>query len=131
TFELGPQTELEVHQKLQRQVEQDRFTDLDRALVRDAVDGVVDSRAAPQRAGERFRHAMKIGRLRAWARRGLSEETAPGRWRLSPNLEETLRRAGERGDIVKTMNRGLRQAGLDAGAADYSIYDPAEIGRAH
>lgn len=126
TLELGPQTELELHQKLQRQVGQDRFTDLDRALVRDAVDGVVDSRAAPQRADERFRRAMKIGRLRVLARRGLAEESAPGRWRLSPKLEETLRRAGERGDIIKTMHRGLRQAGLDAGAADYSIYDPAD-----
>jgi len=126
TLELGPQTVRELGQKLARQVEQDRFTDLDRALVRDAVDGIVDARATPQHADERFRHAMKVGRLRVLAWRGLAEETGPGRWRLSPNLEETLRRSGERGDIIKTLHRGLRQAGLDAGASEFSIYDPAD-----
>ncbi|PKQ04530.1 MAG: conjugal transfer protein TraI, partial [Alphaproteobacteria bacterium HGW-Alphaproteobacteria-10] len=126
TLELGPQTVRELGQKLARQVEQDRFTDLDRALVRDAVDGIVDARANPQHADERFRHAMKVGRLRVLAWRGLAEETGPGRWRLSPNLEETLRRSGERGDIIKTLHRGLRQAGLDAGASEFSIYDPAD-----
>ena len=124
TLELGPQTEQEIRQKLARQVDQDRFTDLDRALVRDAIDGIVDARSDPQRPDARFRHAMKVGRLRVLARRGLAEETEPGRWRLWPKLEETLRRAGERGDIIKTMHRGLREAGLDAGVADVSIYDP-------
>ena len=126
TLELGPQTEQELRQKLEHQVGQDRFTDLDRALARDAVDSMVDARAEPQHADERFRHAMKVGRLRVLGRRGLAKETEPGLWRLSPKLEETLRRAGERGDIIKTMHRGLHQAGLDAGARDFSIYDPAD-----
>jgi len=127
TLELGPQTEQELRQKLERQVDQDRFTDLDRTLIRDAVDGMVDARAEPQRPDARFRHAMRVGRLRMLARRGLAEETGPGRWRLSPNLEETLRHAGERGDIIKTMHRGMRQAGVDAGGTEYSIYDPADL----
>ena len=124
TLELGPQTEQEIRQKLERQVDQDRFTDLDRALVSDAIDGIVDARSDPQRPDARFRHAMKVGRLRVLMRRGLAEETEPGRWRLSPKLEEALRRAGERGDIIKTMHRGLREAGLDAGVVEVSIYDP-------
>ena len=45
---------------------------------------------------------------------------------MSDRLEETLRRAGERGDIIKTMHRGLSRAGLDAGAADYAVYDPSD-----
>lgn len=126
TLELGPQTEQELCQKLEHQIEQDRFTDIDRTLVRDAVDGIVDARAEPQRPDARFRRAMKVGRLRVLALRSLAEETEPGRWRLSPRLEETLRRAGERGDIVKAMHRGLRQAGLEAGATEFSIYDPAD-----
>jgi len=126
TLELGPQTEQELRRKMEHQVGQDRFTDLDRKLVRDAVDGIVDARADPRRPDARFRHAMTVGRLRVLARRGLAEETEPGRWRLSPKLEEVLRRTGERGDIIKTMHRGLRQAGLDVGAAEFSIYDPAD-----
>jgi type IV secretory pathway VirD2 relaxase len=126
TLELGPQTEQEIQQKLERQVEQERFTDLDRQLVRQAADGVLDMRDG-QKAGEgRFRHALQMGRLRVLERRGLAEEFAPGRWRLSPNFENTLWCAGERGDIIKTMHRCLIAAGLDVGAADYSIFDPGD-----
>ena len=126
TLELGPQTEHELRRKLSAQVEQDRFTDLDRQLVRDATDNLVDLKTAPQGEQARFRHAMQLGRLRTLAKRGLAEETAPGQWRLSERLEETLRRAGERGDIIKTMHRGLREAGLDAGASEYAVYDPSD-----
>ena len=126
TLELGPQTEQEFRLKLERQVDQDRFTDLDRQLVRQAEDDVLEMRDR-QKAGEgRFRQSLQLGRLRALERRGLANETVPGRWRLSPDLESTLRRAGERGDIIKTMHRGLRSAGLDVGAADYAIFDPGD-----
>ena len=126
TLELGPQTEQEILRKLERQVEQDRFTDLDRELVRDAVDGMVEARSDRDHPEARFKQAMRIGRLRVLATRGLAEETTPGRWQLTPQLEKTLRRAGERGDIIKTMQLGLSQAGLDAGGAQFSIYDPAD-----
>ena len=129
TLELGPQTEQELRQKLSVQVEQDRFTDLDRQLVRNATDNLVDLQTAPQGEQARFRHAMQLGRLRTLAKRGLAEETAPGQWRLAEGLEQTLRRAGERGDIIKTMHRGLRRAGLDAGVSEYAVYDPSD-GRA-
>jgi type IV secretory pathway VirD2 relaxase len=126
TLELGPQTEQEIRLKLERQVDQDRFTDLDRQLVRQVKDGVLDMRDG-QEAGEGpFRRALQVGRLRVLERRGLADETAPGRWRLSPTLEDTLRRAGERGDVIKTMHRCLAAAGLDIGAADYSVFDPGD-----
>lgn len=126
TLELGPQTDVELRRKLERQVYQDRFTDLDRNLIRDAIDGMVDARSEQKHPDDQFKQAMRVGRLRVLASRGLAEEAAPGRWRLSPQLEDTLRRAGERGDIIKTMHRGLHQAGLDAGASEFSIYDPAD-----
>ena len=126
TLELGPQTEHEIRQKLSVQVDQDRFTDLDRALVRESVDGIVDVRRDARHPDDAFRRAMEVSRLRVLARRGLVEEVSPGRWQLSGTLEETLRRAGERGDIVKTMHRGLRGAGLEVGATEFSIYDPGD-----
>lgn len=126
TFELGPQTEHELRHKLERQVGQNRFTDLDRGLLREAGDGTIDYGDALPGEHARFQRAMQFGRLRALAKRGLAEEVEPGRWRLSEHLEETLRRAGERGDIIKTMHRGLARAGLDAGAADYAVYDPSD-----
>ena len=126
TLELGPQTEQELQQKLSAQVEQGRFTDLDRQLVKEATDNLVDLQTAPQGEHARFRQAVQLGRLRTLAKRGLAEETAPGQWRLSERLEETLRRAGERGDIIKTMHRGLSRAGLDAGASECAVYDPSD-----
>lgn len=128
TLEMGPQTEQELRQKLERQVEQERFTDLDRELVRGAVNGIVDARPNFLGQQDRARQVLRIGRLRALEKRGLSVELEPGRWRLAPQLEETLRRAGERGDIIKTMHRGLKQANLEVGVADYSIFDPGDPG---
>ena len=126
TLELGPQTEQEIRLKLERQVEQDRFTDLDRQLIRQTEDDVLDMRDGQEAVEGRFRQAVRLGRLRVLERRGLADEIAPGRWRLSPNIENTLRRVGERGDIIKTMHRGLKAKGLDVGAADYSIFDPGD-----
>lgn len=126
TLELGPQTEQEIRQKLERQVDQERFTDLDRELERDAVDGMVDARPDDCGREDRAKQALRIGRLRTLEKRGLAKQIQSGRWWLASRLEETLRRAGERGDIIKAMHRGLRRAGLDAGAVDYAIYDPVD-----
>jgi len=126
TLELGPQTEQEIRLKLERQVEQDRFTDLDRQLVRQVEDGILDMRAGRETGDRQFQRSLQVGRLRVLERRGLADEIAPGRWRLSPDLEETLRRAGERGDIIKTMHRELKAARLNVGAADYAIFDPGD-----
>ncbi|AQQ05401.1 hypothetical protein B0E33_18995 [Roseibium algicola] len=126
TLELGPQTEQEFRQKLARQVGQDRFTDLDRRLLRQAGNGLLDVGASKASANERSWQTLKAGRLRVLEQRGLANEVAPGQWQLSAKLEATLRRAGERGDIIKTMHRGLKAAGLDAGASDYAIFDPGD-----
>lgn len=123
TLELGPQTESEIRHKLERQVEQDRFTDLDRQLVRRADDGVVNLEASFNQQENRNQRAVQIGRLRVLARRGLAKELSPDRWWLPANLETTLRRVGERSDIIKTMHRSLKAAGLDAGATDYAVFD--------
>jgi len=124
TLELGLQTTREITDKFRRQVDQDRFTDLDRELVRDAEDGVIGTVVKPNTPANRFKHAMRMGRLRHLERQGLARETNSGEWELSPKLETTLGRAGERGDIIKTMHRGLKQAGHNAGASEFSIYDP-------
>jgi len=126
SLELGPQSIREVADKFQRQVGQDRFTDLDRQLIRDAESGVVETSIRPKTPVDRFKHAMRMGRLRHLERQGLAQELGNGDWQLSPKLETTLRRAGERGEIMKTMHRGMKQAGMDVGASEYTIYDPRD-----
>ncbi len=126
TLELGPQTERELIQKFQRQVDQERFTDLDRELVREAGEGGLVAPNKPVTSADRFKQAVRTRRLQHLVRLGLAQETSVGEWRLSPKLEPTLRRAGESGDIIKTMYRALKQSGLDAGASELAIYDPAD-----
>ncbi|MFI5024289.1 MAG: relaxase/mobilization nuclease RlxS [Alphaproteobacteria bacterium] len=124
TLDLGPQTDRQIEVRLRSEVEQERFTSLDRRLLREAgTDGVIRSGTA---TGDAFRQTLRAGRLQKLRRLGLAEETASGQWRLAEDLEPVLRRMGERGDIIKTMHREMSREGLARGGADYAIYDPAE-----
>jgi type IV secretory pathway VirD2 relaxase len=126
TEELGPRSEREIEQAMRNEVSQERFTYLDHELVRDADDGLFDTRHEPRDPFGRFKHALKLRRLQQLGRMGLARESAKGFWRLSPQLEETLRRMGERGDIIKTIQRRMREAGLERPDTDLEIYDPAD-----
>ncbi|WP_342722650.1 relaxase/mobilization nuclease RlxS [Bradyrhizobium sp. B097] len=127
TRELGPETEIEAARKLQQKVTAERFTRLDRAILRDALDGVLEP--AAKAARDPVWHTMRMGRLRMLERMGLAAEDDPGRWRLDPELEPKLRRMGERGDIIKTMHRELSAAGISRAAGSYAIFDPRSEGQ--
>lgn len=121
-LDLGPRTDREIEDRLRQEVEQERFTGIDRQFLRMRND---DGIVLP--AGrDAFRQTLHQGRLRKLERLGLAEEIEPGAWRLADDLEGTLRRMGERGDIIKTMHRELTSKGLARSAADTIIYDPSE-----
>jgi len=103
---LGPRTALEIQRTIQREVDQERWTGLDRTLQREAVDGLVlpETLAAPRLQRQR---QMLIGRLQHSQRRGLATEQQPGKWTIYANAESTLRTMGERGDIIRTMQRAM------------------------
>jgi type IV secretory pathway VirD2 relaxase len=126
TRELGPESELDSLRKLEHDVEAERFTRLDRAILRDSRDGSLTAAGMPGR--EPRLHAIRMGRLRVLERMGLATETAAGTWQLDAELEPTLRRMGERGDIIKTMHRDLAAAGLKRAAADQVMFDASEPG---
>lgn len=114
TLELGRQTELEVTKQLEREVDADRFTRLDRMLIA-AQQGKEFSDLRPdQDMRDTFRQnrALLIERARKLERMGLATEIETGRWIVSPRAEPTLRELGERGDIIKTMHRALEREGL-------------------
>lgn len=121
TRELGPESELEATRKLENEVGAERFTRLDRAILRDAVEGALRLAVKPER--DPRRHAMRMGRLRTLEQMGLAEETAPGVWRVTVEMEPALRRMGERGDIIKTMHRDLTAAGIHRAVGDHVIFD--------
>jgi type IV secretory pathway VirD2 relaxase len=133
TQELGPRTDHDIRRSLERQVEAERWTNLDRQLARDSYrTGVIDLAPHPDRQPDEF-HALKVGRLRKLETLGLAEEIGPGQWTISERAEATLRQLGERGDIVKRIHRGLTERGIERGSASYvlageSLDDPI-IGR--
>ncbi len=104
---LGPRTELEIHQSLQREVDQERWTGLDRTLQREAQGGLIHVNQAAADPGRKQQRVLLIGRLQRLQRMGLAHESAPGVWAVHVNAEQVLRAMGERGDIVRTMQRAM------------------------
>lgn len=124
SLDLGPRTDRDVEDRLRGEVEQERFTSLDRDLLRRASgDGIVP---AGETERDAFRQSLRAGRLQKLKRLGLAEEAGAGRWQLAAELEPTLRRMGERGDIIKTLHRELQAAGVARAMSDYAIFDGAD-----
>ena len=121
---LGPRTELDIQRGMAREVDQERWTSLDRTLQREAVDGLLTPQALAQPRLQRQRQ-MLIGRLRHLQRMGLATEQQPGTWAIHADTEPTLRALGERGDIIRTLQRAMggRQREL-------AVFEPGEEARA-
>ncbi|OZA67620.1 DUF3363 domain-containing protein, partial [Acidovorax sp. 39-64-12] len=115
---LGPRTELEIRQELIREVEQERLTSLDRALLRQAAVDIVDLTQQPT---DRQRQTFLRARLQRLEAMALAERIDANHWRLSPSMEEALTVMGERGDIVRTIHKALkgqqREVVLETGSA--------------
>lgn len=120
TLELGPETDLELRQKLQAEVTAERFTRIDRAILEEASDQVLDVRPDAGQVRADFDRTLRIGRLQTLARYNLAKEGEPGIWTLSEKLEPTLRGLGERVDIIKAINRAVTERGLTRGVATFN-----------
>jgi len=121
TQELGPRTDHEIRRTLERQIDTERWTQLDRQLARDGYrTGVIDLAPHPDRQPDEF-HALKVGRLRKLESLGLADQIGPGQWVLSDDAEATLRKLGERGDIIKRIHRSLMERGIERGASAYVL----------
>ncbi|MBS7701419.1 MULTISPECIES: VirD2 family relaxase/mobilization nuclease [unclassified Chelatococcus] len=121
TQELGLRTELEIHRNLARQVEAERWTQLDRQLVRDArKTGIIDLAPRADQPPDEF-HALKVGRLRTLEILGVAGQVGHAQWHIADNAEVVLRELGERGDIIKRMHRALTERGIERGSANYVL----------
>ena len=117
---LGPRTDAELQATLAREVEDERWTSLDRQLKARIRDGHVEIDAsAGQPTALRLRTQL-TGRLRYLQKLGLAQLDTEGVWRLREDAEEVLRRLGERGDIIRTMQRSFGRA-----QRELTIFDPA------
>ena len=124
TLELGPVSQIDVAKKLAGEIHKERFTKLDRDLLDKSVNGIVDL-TANITEGMNWQTRFEKGRVKALSKLGLAEKVGFGKWRLDDNLERTLRRLGDRGDIIKTYHRALKQASLERASYSDPVYDPA------
>ena len=121
---LGPRTELEIQQTLRREVEQERWTSLDRTLQRETGE---DGRVHVERLNEprlQRQRLLLIGRLQRLQRLGLADEVQPGTWAIHADAEKTLRALGERGDIIRTMQRAM-----SGKPRELAVFEPGDDGR--
>ncbi|EML1093764.1 relaxase/mobilization nuclease and DUF3363 domain-containing protein [Pseudomonas aeruginosa] len=116
---LGPRTELEIQQSLQLEVQQERFTNLDRTLLRERQAGALSLKALANHP----RRQLLIGRLQQLQRLELAREVRPGQWLLREDAEATLRAMGERGDIVRTMQRAMGSV-----QRELAVFEPGKDG---
>jgi type IV secretory pathway VirD2 relaxase len=108
TLDLGPRTDQEIETRLRHDIGEERMTAIDRRLIRsmDTDRLVVSADLDP------FQQSLRAGRLQKLASMGLAENVGGGRWQLADDLEGTLRTLGERGDIIRTMQRELTARNL-------------------
>jgi hypothetical protein len=57
-------------------------------------------------------------------RLGLADEMQPGTWAVHADAEKTLRALGERGDIIRTMQRAMRGE-----PRELAVFEPGDDGR--
>jgi type IV secretory pathway VirD2 relaxase len=123
TLELGPRTEQQIQSALEREVEAERWTSLDRALrdISDECGGVADLRPGPNAEDPELRRLL-LGRAAKLERLGLAEPVGPGCWTLKPGLDGTLRQLGIRGDIIKTMHQAMSRDGSEPDVSRFALH---------
>jgi type IV secretory pathway VirD2 relaxase len=120
TLEIGPEDEFEQQIKLAREVEADRFTRMDRSILKHADQGYLKISSLPPQEPEA--HTAHMRRLRHLSDLGLAVERQTGVWQIDPAMEQKLRNLGKHNDIIATMHRAMRQAGMDRPAGSFAVF---------
>jgi type IV secretory pathway VirD2 relaxase len=122
TLDLGPRTDQEIEARLRHDIGEERVTSIDRQLIR-SMDG---DRVVSSAGRDPFQQSLRSGRLQKLASMGLAENVGGGRWQLAEDLEATLRTLGERGDIIRTMQRELSARKLERPWIGRSLFGAGE-----
>ena len=117
TLDLGPRTDQEIEARLRHDVDQERLTGIDRRLLR-RMDA--DREVSPA-DNDPFQQSVVAGRLRKLKAMEIAEDVGGGRYRLADEMEDTLRRMGERGDIIRLMQRELTSRRLDRAGVEQVV----------
>jgi type IV secretory pathway VirD2 relaxase len=119
-LDLGPRTDLEIDRRLRLEVHAERLTSIDRRFLRE-MDG---ARIVEALGRDMVDRALRTGRLRKLEALGLAEPIGRSRWRLREDFETAVRSLAERGDIIRSMQRALKAAGLERSPAGQVVHRP-------
>ena len=99
-LDLGPRDHFEIKRGQLLEVRAERLTSIDLKLLRE-----MDSERVvfASSASDLFGHSLRTGRLRKLESLGLAETLEHGSWRLSEELERTLRAIGKRAEISRQV----------------------------
>ena len=122
TLDLGPRTDQEIETRLRHDIGEERVTAIDRRLIR----SMDSDRVVTSADRDPFQQSLRAGRLQKLASMGLAENIGGGHWQLANGLEGTLRTLGERGDIIRTMQRELSARKLERPWLGRSLYGTGE-----
>ena len=123
TLDLGPRTDQEIEARLRHDIGEERMTAIDRRLLR----SMDSDRLVTSADRDPFQQSLQAGRLQKLASMGLADNVGGGRWQLAEDLEGTLRALGERGDIIRTMQRELTARNLQRPWIGRSLFGAGEI----
>ncbi len=121
TLELGPETAHEIRVRLVREVDAERFTSLDRTLLKHVRENRIALADLHGRKNRLISPDLMVRRLHRLEALKLTRSEGQGVWRLRPDLETALKRLGERGDIIKFLHRALKDRGIAARAKELDL----------
>jgi len=117
---LGLRSEQEIEESLHREIEQERWTRIDRAIQAKLIEGEIDLRQRRGTLNSQVERNHMVGRLQHLQGMGLAEESSTSVWRVNAQAEPVLRAMGERGDIIRTLQRAFSNE-----RRDFDIVGPA------
>ncbi|WP_300381086.1 DUF3363 domain-containing protein [Henriciella sp.] len=125
TERLGPRRDLEIARSRNAEIRKDRLTAIDRAILRDVEDGMVDVSPAASSEAARFERSLRRQRLAHLRALGLTEQVTGQRWKMKSGWDDVLAEMGQRNDVIRTLaHRFGRQDGLER----LATFDPSRAG---
>ncbi|MFC5990745.1 DUF3363 domain-containing protein [Limoniibacter endophyticus] len=94
-------------------------------MVEEADARFLDLRHEPAEPRRQFERTLRLRRLTMLEKMGLATAHAPGVWELSKDMEPALRELGERGDIIRTMQKALGPESGERDPMSFQIHDGA------
>ncbi len=122
--ELGQRHDHEIEQAMKRETQQDRFTSIDKNLIKQSENSLLDMRNNGAGKYSKLKRELELTRLTKLKTMGLAKQLSIGQWQLSEKLEPTLRELAIRSDIIKTMHAQMSRQGKNPIRSNYEIVDP-------